>query len=180
VSLEPEADQSYSLRERGIPPRQCGNGTRFRPKLGRVLIHRNCFSNRQAAAKDVCGLRRWKVRPFSSAVATSREGRRSPRSSPEVLHRTGDGAGKPAHAATATRDSVVETEPFVSGSLCASLWAYAWQQSLFSADLFQSSRSSRFWRVQSARASQSPSYSLRSFALELWSVPHHLLPIFGG
>jgi hypothetical protein len=45
--------------------------------------------------------------------------------------------------------------------------------------LVQSSRSSRFWRVQSARASQSPSYRLRSFVLELRSVPHRLLPIFG-
>ena len=89
-----------------------------------------------------------------------------------------NGAGNLTHVAT--RDSVVETEPFVSGSRCASVWAYAWQQSPFSADLFQSSRSSRFWWIQSARASQSPSYSLRSFALELRSVPHRLLPIFGG
>jgi hypothetical protein len=50
----------------------------------------------------------------------------------------------------------------------------------FSADLLPSNRSSRFWRVQSARAPQSPSYSLRSFAFELRSVPHRLLPIFGG
>jgi hypothetical protein len=78
------------------------------------------------------------------------------------------------------RRGAVETESFVSGSLCAPLWAYAWQQSPFSADLFQSSRSSRFWRVQSARTSQSSSYSLRTFALGLRSVPHGLLPIFRG
>jgi hypothetical protein len=52
--------------------------------LGRVLINLDCWAI-AAAANDVCGLRRRMFRRFSAAVATSREGHRSPRSGREAV-----------------------------------------------------------------------------------------------
>jgi hypothetical protein len=67
-----------------------------------------------AAANDMCGLRR-KLRRFSAAVAISRAGHRS-LTADRARPGSDDGAGNGS-----VRDSVVETESFVSGSLCASL-----------------------------------------------------------